>query len=112
MTSPSATQDTARDTTYNGWTNYETWCVNLWLDNDGWMNDRAADLADEARATEYPRSYIADELKELIEADEPELHGMYADLLSAAISSVNWHELADGILDSYPAEATAVEDAE
>ena len=19
---------------YNGWTNYETWCVNLWLDND------------------------------------------------------------------------------
>lgn len=20
------------DTTYNGWTNYETWAVNLWLD--------------------------------------------------------------------------------
>lgn len=22
------------DTTYNGWKNYPTWCVNLWLSND------------------------------------------------------------------------------
>ena len=22
------------DTTYNGWTNYETWCVALWIDNE------------------------------------------------------------------------------
>ena len=24
----------APDTTYNGWTNYETWNVALWVDND------------------------------------------------------------------------------
>ena len=24
---------------YNGWTNYETWNVMLWLDNDGHMNE-------------------------------------------------------------------------
>ena len=27
--------DTAEKKTYNGWTNYETWNVKLWLDNDG-----------------------------------------------------------------------------
>lgn len=24
---------------YNGWTNYETWCVSLWLDNDSGSYD-------------------------------------------------------------------------
>src|SRR5258707_130809 len=28
------TQATDPDTTYNGWKNYPTWCVNLWLDNE------------------------------------------------------------------------------
>tara|TARA_B100001093_G_scaffold203433_1_gene195472 strand:- start:305 stop:610 length:306 start_codon:yes stop_codon:yes gene_type:complete len=27
------------DTTYNGWTNYETWNVALWLDNDRYYYD-------------------------------------------------------------------------
>ena len=27
-------QTTIEDTTYNGWTNYETWNVALWIGND------------------------------------------------------------------------------
>ena len=27
------------NTTYQGWTNYETWAVNLWLDNEEGVHD-------------------------------------------------------------------------
>ncbi len=26
--------DTTKEDRYNGWTNYETWAVSLWIDND------------------------------------------------------------------------------
>ena len=30
-------QTNLTDTTYNGWTNYETWNVSLWLQNDEFL---------------------------------------------------------------------------
>ena len=30
MTATTMTQDT----TYNGWTNWETWCASLWINNE------------------------------------------------------------------------------
>tara|TARA_R100001443_G_scaffold90782_1_gene97275 strand:+ start:6053 stop:6346 length:294 start_codon:yes stop_codon:yes gene_type:complete len=34
------------DTTYNGWTNYETWNVALWLGNDEGLYNLARDWAE------------------------------------------------------------------
>jgi len=34
-------QTNIQDTTYNGWTNYETWNVALWLQNDEGLYDIA-----------------------------------------------------------------------
>ena len=80
--------------TYNSWTNYETWCVNLWLTSGGglYTASRGANLVS--------RKHGADALKEwVMEPDNgiiPDLGAtLAADLLSAALSEVNWEEVFD-----------------
>lgn len=99
---------------YNGWKNYETWCVGLWIDNERPSYDRAREMAVNAkeRAVDHERvidgtwdagraaTYIlSDALEDWIKDMVPELEsGMFQDLLNAAISEVDWHELAEHYL--------------
>jgi hypothetical protein len=102
---------------HNGWSNYETWCAHLWISNDQGSHEYTDDLArdfyrvaieeqiqagtaiDRVEATEE----AAQKLSEMLEADWDEdaelprkLDGtMYADLLNAALSEVDWDEIAD-----------------
>jgi len=95
---------------YNGWTNYETWAVALWLDNDETTCDYWAEAARNCLSeapdaeqvesgvwtTEEAATYgLATQLKEDVCSGSPlEEAGMYADLLNAALGSVNWDEIA------------------
>jgi hypothetical protein len=97
------------DNRYNGWTNYETWNVKLWMDNEesscSYWNEVAQELYDDAEPDEVfsqrERAAIdlADRLREEHESAMPELTGTYADLLGAALTSVNWDEIARNMVD-------------
>ncbi len=95
---------------YNGWTNYETWVVNLWIGNDqgsySYWNDQAQEELERAQAdksfTKQERATLAlaDALKEHHEMTLPEVQGFAADLLGAAMSEVNWQEIASHLIDN------------
>jgi len=102
------------DATYNGWTNYETWTVKLWLDTDHGthlamremtdgqcrdgldvpvsiptvrdLQDVAYDLAKDVE------SYVEDMRENLL--PDSFRATLFCDLLNAAISEVDWREIA------------------
>ena len=101
---------TESDSSYNGWSNYETWVVNLWLGNDEDSYNTCRSLAqrcieesvaDEVFSRKERACYqLANELKEMIEDGNPLASeaSVYADLLNASFSEINWKEIANGLL--------------
>jgi hypothetical protein len=87
---------------YNGWTNYETWLCNLWLDNDGMAECYAQDIVQDCKGEVYK---VAQCIKDLIEEQTPDLGACFAaDMLNAAISEVDWHSIAEHWCNDYPIE--------
>ena len=87
---------------YQGWANYETWCVKLWIDNEegccNYWQERALELKE--GGGENIALALADELKEGYDEDNPlEEAGVYTDLLYSALGEVNWQEISASILE-------------
>jgi len=101
---------TEKKETYNGWANYETWVVKLWMDNEQGSQEFFREMTKEVIANprqgnkvltdaEYALIDLADALKEHFEDNTPETVGIYADLLNAALSEVDWREIAEALLE-------------
>lgn len=100
---------------YNGWTNYATWAVKLWIDNEEpaynyWREQALAAIRfapEDDRVTdkiwaeeEAARFNLAEQLKDELEDAMPDLGAsVWADLLSSALSEVNWNEIARAMID-------------
>jgi hypothetical protein len=115
------------DATYNGWTNYETWAVGMYLDGNytGQYTYQATietveDALEGNSATEFStveqvcRREVADALRPFVETgcsgpeDEPTiLHPLVSDLFGAALSAVNWYELADAWINNVREQVTS-----
>ena len=86
---------TKLDRTYNGWSTYETWLVNLWIQNEESLYAALhADVVDAASlydAREILKAWLDNEYDLFVEDNG---HGLFQDLLKGALDEVNWYEIA------------------
>jgi len=95
--------------TYNGWTNYETWATKLWMDNDQGAQEYWQEQAEHYRDEPWK---FAKAIKAEHEEQAPEIHGVFSDLLGAALGAVNWDEIAQSLIaDLEPVDAQTEEES-
>jgi len=101
------------DKSYNGWTNYETWNLALWMDNDegsyAYAREQAREAIKNARESgpdDTPKEnrreaefllevYLRSEWYEAM----PDLGvSVWADLLGSALENVNFREIAEHLI--------------
>jgi hypothetical protein len=97
---------------YNGWSNYPTGCVKLWIDNDEGLQQEVKDMAQsyiiDAEADDYFTKKenattdfypgLRDFVDECMNLDGS-ISGVSLDLLSWAFDEVDWYELAKAIIE-------------
>ena len=107
---------------YNGWTNYATWAVKLWIDNEEGSYHAVRETAREVwevaadndpdgtphslQRKERAARDLARELEGIVRDlfDLPE-ESLAGDLIGAALSDVNWDEIAESIVEDIAEES-------
>ena len=91
---------------YNGYSNYETWALCLWIDNEegsqNYWSGIAAEIAanvlaeydDEAEAKSAAVSDLAVRMEGEFEEAMPEVDGFWSDVLTTALQRIDWREAA------------------
>lgn len=89
---------------YNGWTNWATWNVKLWIDND---EDSHKYFSERAR-TKFKgspgglASILRGAHEDLAEAAAEKVgYGVMRDFISHAFDDVNWHEIAKALIEEH-----------
>lgn len=115
------------DEGYNGWKNYETWVMALWIDNDAgsyeWSREQAREAfeqgADEMPANSGPEDDAAklrevaytlaqtlrDEYETAMYDWMPEPASVFSDLLLSGFGEIDWHEIASNYLSEIAVDA-------
>jgi hypothetical protein len=77
---------------YNGWTNYPTWAVALWVDNDEGLTEERDALVQNYHDDAYELSvHLREWVEQLLDSEGGSLQ---SDLLGFAVAYVDWDDLA------------------
>ena len=105
--------------TCNGYTNYQTWNVALWLNNDPVTRKHAKELISEMSdvndkdelqgVTSLMANYIADMVEEMQEFASLPQTGLFADLLLDALNCIDYFDIAQTLLADALAERREAE---
>jgi hypothetical protein len=88
------------DKTYNGWTNYATWRVNIEI-FDGLEQNEMFDLT---LPVEQLRHVLQDYVNEYVYELCDDRHRLIEGWISAFLSDVNWYEIAEHMIEDYAEE--------
>jgi len=86
--------------TYNGWTNYATWRINLEI-FDGFNPVEDWGLERETLTESELAELLKEHAEELVSQTAPE--GLALDYAEAFLSDVNWHEIASHMIEEVAA---------
>lgn len=98
------TTQTEPNTTYNGWTNSETWRVNLWLNNDEYLDAQSRAITREADDAYEAATELQGWVESAVCGEALEGASLASDLLGAALRRVNWEEIAEAYREDMPDE--------
>lgn len=79
--------------TYNGWTNRETWVVNLWLTNEECHYYELCSIIKNFDETYKQAEELEAYVQFTLEGNEQV--GLVSDLRSTSLGRVDWHEIAE-----------------
>ena len=110
---------------YNGWKNYETWNVALWIDNDQGSYSMRTEWAQEswddtdtdddlATRTSEAASSLAKKIEDFVDENNPLAgdNSMFTDILNSALAEVDYYEIAENWLDDVEKDEAEEEETE
>ena len=87
---------------YNGYSNYETWNFMLWANNDEPCYHRVQEAVKRCKKLGGDAHDLATELRDITHDQAPELKmSFYSDVMMASVREVNYHEVAEHLLEAH-----------
>lgn len=89
---------------HNGWTNYATWRVNLeCIDGTNWVREDITGDEKQELSVFDVADFLQNAVEQMISEYGENEEGLAYDYAIAFLTDVNWKEIAESVIEKYPA---------